>query len=70
MLKFVNGRKLSNLLSNQGSIYVKAFAGAIDDMSDYVMPSLLRTPTDVILHVGTNSVKSEKTNSYNIHLQK
>ena len=61
MLKFVSGRKLSNLLSNQSSIYVKTFPGAtVDDMSDYVMPSLRRTPTEVILHVGTNNVKSSE----------
>jgi len=39
MLKFVNGRKLSNLLSHQNSTYVKTFPGAtVEDMSDYVMP--------------------------------
>ena len=27
-------------------------------MSDYVMPSLRRKPTEVILHVGTNDVMS------------
>ena len=61
MLKFVSGRKLSNLLSNECSIYVKTFPGAtVDDMSDYVMPSLRRTPTEVFLHVGTNNVKSSE----------
>jgi len=61
MLKLVNGRKLSNLLSHQSSTYVKTFPGAtVEDMSDYVMPSLRRKPTEVILHVGTNDVKSSE----------
>ena len=61
MLKFVNGRKLSNLLSHQSSTYVKTFPGAtVEDMSDYVMPSLRRKPTEVILHVGTNDVKTSE----------
>ena len=61
MLKFVNGRKLSNLLSHQSSTYVKTFPGAtVEDMSDYVMPSLRRKPTEVILHVGTNDIKTSE----------
>ena len=43
MLKFINGRKLSSQISNQGLTYVKAFPGAtVEDMSDYIMPSLRR----------------------------
>ena len=58
MLKFINGRKLSSQISNQGLTYVKAFPGAtVEDMSDYIMPSLRRKPEEVILHVGTNNLK-------------
>ena len=43
MLKFINSRKLSSQISNQGLTYVKAFPGAtVEDMSDYIMPSLRR----------------------------
>ena len=41
--------------------YVKAFPGAtVEDMSDYIMPSLRRKPEEVILHVGTNNLKSSE----------
>ena len=63
MLKFINGRKLSSQIqvSNQSLTYVKAFPGAtVEDMSDYIMPSLRRKPEEVILHVGTNSLKSSE----------
>ena len=58
MLKFINGRKLSSQISNKGLTYVKAFPGAtVEDMSDYIMPSLRRKPEEVILHVSTNNLK-------------
>ena len=58
MLKYINGRKLSSQISNQSLTYVKAFPGAtVEDMSDYIMPSLGRKPEEVILHVGTNNLK-------------
>ena len=58
MLKFINGRKLSSQISNQSLTYVKAFPGAtVEDMSDYIMPSLRRKPEEVILHVGTNNLR-------------
>ena len=58
MLKFINGRKLSSQISNQGLTYVKAFPGAtLEDMSDYIMPSLRRKPEVVILHVSTINLK-------------
>ena len=58
MLKYINGRKLSSQISNQSLTYVKAFPGAtVEDMSDYIMPSLRRKPEEVILHVGTNNLK-------------
>lgn len=58
MLKSIKGRKLSSQISNQGLIYVKAFPGAtVEDMSDYIMPSLCRKPEEVTLHVDTNNLK-------------
>ena len=58
MLKFINGRKLSSQISNQGLTYVKAFpGGTVEDMSDYIMSSLRSKPEEVILHVGTNNHK-------------
>ena len=58
MLKFINSRKLSSQISNQGLTYVKAFPGAtVEDMSDYITPSLRRKPEEVILHVSTKNLK-------------
>ena len=58
MLKFIKGRKLSSQISNQSLTYVKAFPGVtLQDMSDFIMPSLCRKPEEVILHVGTNNLK-------------
>ena len=36
----------------------RPFQGAtVEDMSDYIMPSLRRKPEEVILHVGTKNLK-------------
>ena len=41
--------------------YLKAFPGAtVEDMSDYIIPSLRRKPEEVILHVGTNNLESSE----------
>ena len=32
----------------------------MEDMSDYLMPSLRRKPSEIILHVGTNNLKSSE----------
>ena len=41
------------------NVTVKSFAGArIADMKDYVRPSLEKKPDMIILHVGTNDLRS------------
>ena len=43
-------------------IYVKTFPGATTDcMKDYVKPSIKHNPDFVILHTGTNDLKSTKS---------
>ena len=43
-------------------IYIKSFPGStIDCMKDYVKPSLKYDPDLIIVHVGTNDLRSEKT---------
>jgi lysophospholipase L1-like esterase len=40
---------------------VKCFAGAtVLDMSDYIKPVLRRKPDNIVLHVGTNDMKTRK----------
>ena len=50
MLEFINGKKLSSQISNHSLTYVKAFLGAtVEDVSNYIIPSLCRKPEEIIL---------------------
>ena len=41
-------------------ITVKSFPGSkVDDMRDYVKPFLKANPDNLILHIGTNNLKSD-----------
>ena len=43
-------------------IYVKSFSGATtDDMNSHVIPTMKRNPKKVILHRGTNDIRSQAT---------
>lgn len=51
-----------DLASADRSVAVKSFSGSrIDDMKDYLKPLLRREPQQIILHVGTNDIKSDKS---------
>ena len=55
MTKYINGRKLSKTC-NESS---KSFSGAtLDDMQDYIKPTLNKKPDKIIIHAGTNNIKS------------
>ena len=42
-------------------IFVKSFPGStIDCMKDYIKPSLKYDPDAIIIHVGTNDLRTEK----------
>ena len=42
-------------------IYVKSFPGAmVEDMNDYVKPAMKFNPDLIIVHVGTNDIRTEK----------
>ena len=51
-------------------IYIKSFSGAtMEDMKDYVRPTVRHQPDLIILHAGTNDLrndKSAKNNASNI----
>ena len=54
MLHEIDENRLSEAKSN--SVKVRIFRGAtIDDMKDFLKPYLKRSPTNIILHVGTNN---------------
>ena len=54
MLHEIDENRLSGAKPN--SVKVRIFRGAtIDDMEDFLKPYLKRSPTNIILHVGTNN---------------
>ena len=57
IVKHLDGKKLSN---KQRHVYVKSFPGATsDDFIDYCKPIAKRTPDIMVVHVGTNDLKSK-----------
>ena len=56
----MQGYEISKSLGNCKT-YVKSFSGAkIRDMQDYVKPTLRDNPDQIIVHVGTNDLASNK----------
>lgn len=52
----IQGRKLSK----KKYVVSKSLSGCtIDDMFDFVKPSILCKPDEIILHVGTNNLSTE-----------
>ena len=59
MIKSLN-RRLMNQAIQSHDVQLKTFGGAkIEDMRDYVMPTLRARPEALILHCGTNNLKNE-----------
>ena len=57
LVKNVQGWKVSN--SKRIKTVVKAFPGAsVEDMFDYIKPTIKRHPEEIVLHVGTNDLKN------------
>ena len=63
MVKNVEGWKLKKSLRQNQNVFVRSFSGAkIKCMKDYVKPCIRENnPEYIILHVGTNELKSEST---------
>ena len=60
MLKDVKPFKMRKSLQNKEKLYVKTFRGATtEEMKDYVRPSLKYNPDLIILHTGTNDLRSK-----------
>ena len=61
MVSRVEGWRIGKKLRNQ-KVIVKSFSGAtIDDMKDYINPSIKRKPDNIILHCGTNNLSKGKS---------
>ena len=61
ILQRMKGKEISKELKH-GPAYVRSFPGAnCNEMSHYVIPHLTeRTPDAVVLHVGTNDVRTRR----------
>ena len=56
IIKYVKGWELSNASER---VTVKSFSGAtVDDMKDFIKPILRKKPEKLILHIGTNDLRS------------
>lgn len=57
----LEGWRMSN---NSNRISVKSFSGAkVEDMFHYIKPTLSHSPDKIILHIGTNNLKSDNPDS-------
>lgn len=57
----IKGKKLAERVNNQ-KVYVKTYGGAkVGDMKYHAIPSMEYQPNHVILHVGTNEVRTRIT---------
>ena len=63
LIKNMKGWELNKKLKNDIAV-VKSFPGAtIECMKDYIQPTLRKNPDRIIIHIGTNDLKSEITAS-------
>lgn len=61
-IKDIQAYKMRRRLPKNEKLFVKSFSGAtVQDMVDYVKPSMRRKPDLIILHAGTNDLRSEKS---------
>ena len=62
IVKDIKAHKLKRSLSIKEKIYVKSFSGAtVNDMVDYARPTIRKEPDLIVLHVGSNDLRSNKT---------
>ena len=60
ILKDVEQYKIRNTLNTNEKVFVKSFSGAtVEDMKSHVIPSKNRNNDLVILHCGTNDLRSK-----------
>ena len=54
IIKYLKGWELSN---GEQNVSIKSFSGAtVDDMSDFLRPTIRKKPNKLIIHAGTNDV--------------
>ena len=61
VLKDIQPHKMKSKLQGV-KLYVKSFSGAtIADMADYVRPTMRYAPNLIVMHAGTNDLRTEKS---------
>ena len=56
MIRQIQGRRLGRKVGHR--VVVKSFPGATtNDMKHYLMPTVDKSPQQIILHVGTNDLR-------------
>ena len=62
MIKNIQGYKMKQGMLMGEKVFVRCFPGAQTEcMTDYIKPSLKYNPDAVVLHVGTNDLRNNKT---------
>ena len=61
-IKNIESHKMRKCMINNEKVYVKSFPGAtVKCMEDYIKPSMNFNPDVVLIHIGTNSLRSQET---------
>ena len=61
IVKDIQAHKLKRSLALNEKIQVKSFSGStVDDMIDYARPTIRKEPDLIVLHVGSNDLRSKK----------
>ena len=61
MVKNLKAGKLKKKLNYNEKVFIKSFPGAnVVDMQDYVRPTMRKCPDLIVLHAGTNELRTEK----------
>ena len=62
IIKEIKPHKMKFDLEPDDKIYIKSFPGAtVECMKDYVKPTLRHNPDLIIVHAGTNNLRTEQT---------
>ena len=62
IVRNIKGREMKRCLGNKENVYVKSFSGAtVQCMESYAIPSSKHQPECIILHAGTNDLRSSKS---------
>ena len=61
-IKNIESYKMRQGMTSNEKVYIKSFPGAkVECMTDYIKPTLKFNPDAIILHIGTNDLRSEKS---------